>query len=170
MKLFRICLPALILLSFVLSGCPVSSTFPLGLKTDALPFDKTLIGTWENKDEKSEATLIKIEKTSEANLYKLTVLEKGESFMANSENFLAWVTLLNEKKFLVLQEINTSENKESYFVYHFEINGNQLTTHDVSLKVNGTNAITSVKSYREEVSASMKHPEFLAGKIEWKKK
>lgn len=170
MKLFRTCLPALVFLSFVLSGCPVSSKYPLGLKTDALPFDKSLIGTWKNNDEKSEATVVKIEKGNEANLYKLTVVKKGESFMADSESFIVWVTLLNEKKFLVLQEINASDNKDSYYVYNFTINGNELTTNDISLKVKGTDAITSVKSYREEVIASMNHAEFLAGKINWTKK
>jgi phosphoribosylformylglycinamidine (FGAM) synthase-like amidotransferase family enzyme len=170
MKLFPINLTGLLLLCIVLCGCPVSSTYPLGLQNDALPFDKALVGTWENKEKETEATLVKIEKGSGANLYKLTVLEKGESFMADSENFIAWTILLNEKKFLVLQEVKEPGSKDSYFVYHFAINGNQLTTNDISLKVNGTDAITSVKSYKEEVVASMKHPEFLAGKINWEKK
>jgi hypothetical protein len=170
MKFPRIYLPVIILLGFVLSGCPVSSGYPLGMQSDALPFDNSLIGTWENSDKQTEATLVKIEKGNGANLYKLTVIEKGESFMADSENFIAWTIMLKEKKFLVLQEVKSSGSKDSYFVYHFSTSGNKLITNDISLKVNGTDAITSVKSYQEEVIASMKDPEFLSGKITWTKK
>jgi len=170
MKLFRICLPALVLLSFVLSGCPVGSKYPLGLETDAVSFDKNLIGTWENSAKDVEAGKINIIKGSGKNTYLLSVLTKGDSFMADHDNFRCWVTLLNGRKFFVLNEVNDDfEATDSYFVYAFSVNGNQLTTNDISLKIKGTDAITSVTAYRDEVTASMKDPEFLQGKIEWKK-
>lgn len=170
MKLFRLYLPALILLSFVLSGCPVGSKYPLGLQTDAIAFDKNLVGTWENSAKEVEANKITIIKGSGKDTYILSILVKGSSFMADHDNFRCWVTLLNGKKFFVLNELTDEfEATDSYFVYAFSVKGNHLTTNDVSLKVKGTDAITSVAAYRDEVTASMKDPEFLQGEIEWEK-
>ncbi len=170
MKLFRLYLPALVLVSFVLSGCPVGSKYPLSLQTDAVAFDKNLVGIWENSAKDVEANKISIIKGSGKDTYILSVLSKGSSFMADHDDFRCWVTLLNGKKFFVMNELTDDfEATESYFVYAFSVTGNHLTTHDVSLKVKGIDAITSVTAYRDEVTASMKDPEFLLGEIEWKK-
>lgn len=170
MKLFRICTPVILFLSFVLCGCPVSSKFPLGLQTDAIAFDNNLVGTWENPSKEEEAKLIKIEKGSEKNTYKLKIVEKGDGFMADSDNFLCWVTVLNEKKFFVMQEILAPGENASFYVYQIAVSGNKLTSHNITLKVKGTDAITSVSSYREEVAASMEKEDFLTGKTVWTKK
>lgn len=163
----RTCLAALIVLSFVLTGCPISSKYPLGVLSAAKPFDKTLIGTWKHPDEKAEATVITIEKGKNQYPYRVFVMEKGESFMADSEIFDAWIITLEGKNFLVLKE---TETEEAYFVYHIKVGVNEIITNDITLKVKGTDAITSVKSYQEEVIASMKKDGFLAGQITWKRK
>ncbi|MBK8142560.1 MAG: hypothetical protein IPK57_17335 [Chitinophagaceae bacterium] len=169
MKQFRIALSLLIAVSFVITACPVGSAYPLAESSAALPFDKALTGTWENFTEDAEASLVTLEKGSTDNTYNVKVLETGDMYGAETKDFTAWQVALNGKRFLVLKETGTS-NTSPYYLYHITVNGSQLITHDVSLLVNGTDAITSVKSYQEELIASMKKEGFLTGKIDWKKK
>lgn len=157
------------LVAFAFMGCPVSSKFPLGEKGKE-PLNKELIGTWKNDSTGSEAVKVTISKGKEENTYSVHVDEKGEMFMAGSQDFNGWLTELDGKTFFVLQEVVESQATETYYVYHIAVDKNKLTTHDVTLKVKGTDAITSTPAYREEVSASMKKEDFLAGKIVWKKK
>jgi len=158
----------IIVISVFLMGCPVSTTYPLGKAESAEKIDKALIGTWTNDSTSSEATKIIIEKESET-IYKITVVEKGTMFMAETTYFKAWATKLENKTFMILQERGAEGLKEVYYVYSLELEKNKMTTHDITLKVGGTDAITSIETYRDEVKASMTKEGFLSGKIVWKK-
>ncbi|MGG9970798.1 hypothetical protein ACQ33O_03295 [Ferruginibacter sp. SUN002] len=166
-----ILLSSLLLLSlgFLLTACPVATKFPLTEKEDLSTFDKRLIGEWVNSDSAAEAKKIRITKGETKKTYHIEVLEKGSMFMAESETFEAWITDLDDKKFIVLQEIKDGETDKSYYVYHLEITDDYLITHDVSLKVKGIDGIKSVSTYREEVSASMTFKDFLSEERKWTK-
>lgn len=154
---------------FILAGCPVSSTYPLGKKGD-VKLDTRLIGTFANSVEDVEANKVVIKKGSETNTYSVYVSEKGSSFMADGPDFTGWLAKLDDQTFFVLQQIMDGEEQETYYVYHIEFNkSGEFTSSDISLKVNGIDAITSIEAYREEVKASMGMEGFLAGTIEWKK-
>ncbi|MDH4472241.1 MAG: hypothetical protein QE487_06515 [Fluviicola sp.] len=153
---------------FILAGCPVSSTYPLGKKGD-VKLDTRLIGTFSNTAEDVEANKVIIKKGSETNTYTVYVAEKGSSFMADGPDFTGWLAKLDDQTFLVLQQVIDDVEQETYYVYHIEMIKNGFTSSDISLKVNGTAAITSIEAYREEVKASMGMEGFLAGQIEWKK-
>lgn len=169
----RLLLPALIAVSLFLTGCPLSSSYPLGYKADAKPFNSNLIGTWSNKPVKEEdgheVAKVVISKGNSANSYRVTVKEKRESFAADTEVFEGWITELNGMQFFVLQEIIKGSPTQSYYVYHFSMLKESFTTNDISLKVKGTDAITSVEAYQEEVKASMNHKEFHSEKTVWMK-
>ncbi|ASS48904.1 MAG: hypothetical protein A3D31_05790 [Candidatus Fluviicola riflensis] len=153
---------------FILAGCPVSSTYPLGKKGD-VKLDTRLIGTFSNTVGDVEADKIIVTKGSEANTYNVHVEEKGSSFMADGEDFVGWLTKMDDQTFFVLQQLIDGEAEETYYVYHIEFNKSGFTSSDISLKVNGVDAITSIEAYREEVKASMGMEGFLASQIEWKK-
>lgn len=151
-----------------LMACPVSSKFPLG-ESGKEKIDKNLLGTWKNDSTGAEATKVVIEKTDDYT-YKVTVKEKGSMYMADGDSFKGWLTKIEDKTFFVLQELDTEGSpKDTYYVYCVSVDKNVLTTNDITLKVGGTDAITSTQAYRDEVSASMKQEGFLAGKIVWKK-
>jgi hypothetical protein len=166
--LTRLALAATCCYTFMLTGCPVSSKFPLGPK-GAEPVNQELIGTWNQGDKELEAQKIKISNGKDANTYKVEVLEKGDAFMADATQFNGWLTNINKMQFLVLQEAPDGNATETYFVYHIQQKNGKVITNDISLKVNGTDAITSIDAYREEVTASMKDKEFLSGEITWSK-
>lgn len=153
---------------FLLTACPVGSAYPLG-KMGQVKADPTLLGTWTNEIADSEARSVTLTKGEVANTYGVTVNERGESFMADDDYFIGWLTILKGKTFLVLQQLVAGEPTETYYVYHIKHDKNTLTTSDITLKVNGTEAITSIESYQEEVIASMQMSDFLAGDIIWKK-
>ena len=156
---------------FILAGCPVSSTYPLGDKGE-VKLDTHLLGTFMNEAEDVEANEVIISKGSEANTYNVHVESKGSMFMADGEDFTGWLAKLDDQTFFVLQQLIDGVATETYYVYHIQIDKNhsKFTTSDITLKVNGTDAITSIEAYREEVKASMTMEGFLAGTIEWTKK
>jgi len=154
---------------FLLTACPIATTYPLGNK-GAVKLDPQLIGTWTNQTEDTESTGVTISKGKETNTYNLHVDEKGSMFMADGEDFIGWLATLNGKTFFVLQQLVDGEATESYYVYHIKLDKSILTTNDITLMVNGTDAITSIEAYQEEVIASMAMDEFLAGEIQWQKK
>lgn len=153
---------------FILTACPVSSSYPLGEK-GSVPLDPKLLGTWiaQEDPEGIEAQQITISKGTEKNTYDVHVDEPGEAFMANSNDFKGWLVELKSSKFLVLQEVVEGSPAETYYVYHITINGNSIVTNDITLGVNGTDAITSISAYQEEVLASMELEDFLGSEIHW---
>jgi hypothetical protein len=159
----------LLSLSILLTACPFSTKFPLAEKEDVSSFDKRLIGEWINTDTTVVASKIKITKGETKKTYHIQVLEKGAGFAAESDEFDAWITEINNNKFMVLQEIKDPGAEKTYYVYHIEMNDNNLITHDILLKVRGTDAITSVSSYREEVRTSSTFKNFLTEEIKWTK-
>ncbi len=167
--LSRLAIGATFCFSLMLTGCPVSSKYPLGVK-GAVPADNNLLGTWAQDDEKTEATKVKITKGKEDNTYNLVVEEKGEAFMADATQFKAWLTVINNQNFLVLQENQDEKPSETYYVYHIKTGNNSITTNDITLKEKGADAITSIDAYRAEVTASIKSTDFLAGEIKWTRK
>jgi hypothetical protein len=153
---------------FLLTACPVSSSYPLGKKGE-VALDKQLIGVWKNDSKDSESTGVTVTKGTELNTYNVHVDEKGSAFMADGEDFIGWLTVLKGKTFFVLQQVIDGVAAETYFVYHIKYNNSTLITNDISLLVKGTDAITSIESYQEEVIASMGMDEFLTSEIQWKK-
>lgn len=150
----------------ILTACPVSSSYPLGEK-GAVALNTKLLGTWSSDATDIEANQITISKGKEANTYALHVDVKGSSFMADGDDFTAWIAQIKDKQFLVLQDQATETN--AYYVYYFSVKDGELISNDITLKVKGVDAITSIEAYREEVSASMDMEDFLASEIKWKK-
>ena len=153
--------------ALIFMGCPVSTSYPLGEKNSE-KIDKRLIGTWKNDSTSNEAVKVTVKKTDEYT-YKVTVDEKGSMFMAESTDFIGWITTIEKEEFLVVQEEIEGVAKETYYVYHIKFENGKLITNDITLKVGGTDAITSIPTYRDEVKASMQKEGFLAGTIVWKK-
>ena len=153
---------------FILTACPVSSTYPLG-EQGSVSLDPKLFGTWISTEdqEEIEAGQITLSKGTMTNTYSVHVDMPGGTFVAGSYDFIGWLVELNGARFLVLQELEERIPKESYYVYHIMYNGKSITTNDINLGVNGTEAITSIQAYQEEVLASMELDNFLAGAIHW---
>lgn len=166
----RVLLSSVVLIScaWIFTACPVSTTYPLE-KKGAVKLDKAFIGEWRTETEDIEAKRISIKQGAEANTYNITVKERGSMFMADGDDFIGWLAELGGKRFMVLQQVLEGEAKETYYVYHVSIDGKSLVTNDISLKVGGTDAITSINAYQAEVLASMKMDEFLSGEIQWSK-
>ena len=156
-------------LLFVLAGCPINSSYPLGIGGE-VTLDKSIIGTWSTENEDAEVQEFTLSAASKKNIYKVHVEKTGEMFSADGEDFLGWFTIIDKSKFFVLQQIVDGSEKDIYYVYHITYEKNKLITHDISLKVNGVDAITSIDAYREEVKKSMKFDDFLASEIVFTRK
>ncbi len=160
-KITSFSLLAFVLLTFY--GCPVSSSYPLG-KQGEYKIDPNLLGTWITEQVDHEVSKVIITKKDDFT-YNIKVMEKGDMFMAETDNFTGWTTKLEDQTFLCLKESETG-----YYVYKIDKEGkNKMITHDISLKVKGTDAITSIEEYRKEVASSMSYEDFLSSEALWKK-
>lgn len=150
-------------LLFLLTACPVSTNYPLGTKGSE-SLDKDLIGIWTNDLADSEVSKIEFKQGLEKNTYKITVLEQGEMYMADGDEFIGWLVTLINQRFLVL------EQNGNYYAYAVnKINSKELKTFDPTLKVDGINAVTSTENFQKEIMASMAFSDFLTSEIHWKK-
>lgn len=153
---------------FLLVGCPINTAFPLGKKGETA-FNESLLGIWTNDHTDGVATKVSITKDTDLNCAVLHIDTKGEMFMAETVDFKIWLTTIEQKTFLVLQDLIDGVPHENYHAYHLLIDERLVITSDISLLVDGSDAITSIDNYRAEVKASMSESEFLADPIEWKK-
>lgn len=150
----------------LITACPVSTSYPLFTPGKSV-IDQSLLGTWKNDSTDAEANKIKISKASDST-YWIYILDKGSMYMADADTFVAWTGRIGEHDYLTLQEF-TTEAQETYFVYSIKKQKDKIITHDISLKVNGTDAVVSISDYQKEVLASEKMSGFLSSEIIWTK-
>ena len=72
MKYLNIIPYLLIAVSFILTGCPVSSEYPLIEKSNAAAADTRLIGIWHNSNSEAVAQKITVKKGSIKNTYSVS--------------------------------------------------------------------------------------------------
>ena len=151
---------------FLFSGCPVAVPYPLGVKgTEKI--DKALVDTWIQSDSSKEVIEMKIDRVDDYTLH-ITVLSKGEMYSEDVESFNAWCTMVDNKKFICLQD--DTDTKASYYTYCYEVAGKMLKSYDIGLLVGGTDAVTSTDAYRKEVSASLKKEDALSSETVWSRR
>ncbi len=150
---------AISIIVLVSTGCPVGIPHPLG-KPGTEKIDLRLIGTWTAQTDSVEVLKMEVSKSDDYT-YHIEVLEQGEMFAVESNDFKGWVTKLDGKNFFCAIETDPAE--EQYYHYHYSFEGATLVLYDISLLVGGMDAVTSTEAYREELSASLKLPDCLTG-------
>jgi hypothetical protein len=150
----------------LLMGCPVDTKFPLA-EPGTEKIDKNLLGTWDNHNSDSTADVRKVKITKKDSFtYNVTVLEKGNMYMADTNIFEGFVTKLEGKDFFY---VRPAGKESKYYLYCYQLDGKQLKTYDVGLKAGGLDAVTSTNAFQEEVKASLKMPDCLSGELIWEK-
>lgn len=130
-------------------GCPIGLDYSAGTPgTEKI--DKALIGTWVTDKAEHEVKKVTITKIDDFS-YNLVVEEKGELYSVDDDEFTAWVTTIKGKKFLYAKP--TVEDK--YYLYHYEVSGKKLVTHDVGLLDGGTDAVKSTETLRQQIETSL---------------
>lgn len=152
----------------LLTGCPVNTDYPLAAK-GTTKLDKKLIGAWTTDAEEPAVKTVNIEKGTVDNTYKITVTERGPMYAPETDDFTGWLTELGGKTFLILQSVIDGAPQEAYFLYHVDIEKNQITTHDSSMLVGGIDAVVSIETFQQEILASMKMDNFLGEESVWKR-
>jgi len=74
------------------------------------------------------------------------------------------MTEIDGRKFLYAE----GEISFTFFTYNYEISKNSLSLYDVGLLVGGRDAVTSTEAFRTEISASMKKPECLSERLDFR--
>ncbi len=154
----------LALLTLGLFGCPTGLDYPLTEKPDKI--DPALIGKWSANTPEAEMLEVSIRKKDEHS-YLIEVLESSEGYMLEDFKFVGHLTRLDGRTFLIAKSIESAEEKYYHYHYHFE--EGKLVIQDVGLLVGGVDAVTSTEALRKEVSASLKNPECLSGRMEYVK-
>lgn len=161
-QLIKIMLFVIIIGTFY--GCPVGLDHPLS-EPGKEKIEDNLIGVWKNSKADAEITKVKISKKDEYS-YSVQVLEKGEMYALETDNFIGWSTSLEGKKFLFFKP----DNEDKYYHYLIkELKGPKMISCDLSLLDGGKDAVTSTESLRKEVISSMKMEGFCAETEQWTK-
>jgi hypothetical protein len=145
----------------------MDTSYPLEVQEKG-SVDKKLIGTWTTDAADSDAKKVTIT-MNEDKTYKVEVLAKGEYYAAETDIFKAWLTSLNKRKFIVLQEMYNGEGKQAYYVYDITIGDKTFTARTISVKGKGIDSLLSVKDYRDRVKSSMDSSDFLSTDMVWNK-
>ncbi len=112
----------LLLLVFILPflwGCPYESKVPLSKSTEA-EIDKELLGEWQEK-EGGGSIMIK-----QFNEHELLIMGK-EDEKIQCDVIRAFVTVVNDKRFLNVQVIQTPPADGGWFIANYTIAGGTLT-------------------------------------------
>jgi hypothetical protein len=145
-------------------GCPVGLDYPIEAPGNE-KIDEKLIGTWKNNNPDAEIIRVKISKKDNFS-YSVQVLEKGEMYALETDNFIGWSASLEGKKFLFFKP----DNEDKYYHYVIkELKDNKMTSCDLALLDGGKDAVTSTESLQKEVISSMKMEEFCAESEQWTK-
>lgn len=149
-KLLWLLIPA----AFMLQACPMGLDYAMS-ETGTEPISKKLIGVWENENSKAEVLKIEFFKNTDNSL-KAKVLDRGELYSEETDDYEVWQSTLNNKTFLIFKP----KGGDKYYHYQIELKGNELIYNDVSLLDGGVDAVTSTKTLREQIANSI-------GKEEW---
>ena len=156
--------PVLLISMFILYGCPVDMDYPPD-EPGTKPIDESLIGTWTCiADTCHDLQVVKVEKRNDYSYY-IEVLKEGAEYLADDFYFIGYVTEIDGKKFLYAE----GETSFTFFTYNYEISKNSLSLYDVSLLVGGRDAVTSTEAFRAEISASLKKPECLSERLDFRR-
>lgn len=154
----------LALLTLGLFGCPTGLDYPLTEQPDKI--DPALIGKWSAITPEAEMLEVSIRKKDDYS-YHIEVLESSEGYLVDDYKFTGHVTRMDGRTFLYATP--TDDSDEQYYHYHYHFEGGMLVIQDVALLVGGVDAVTSSEALRKEVSASLKNPECLSGRMEYVK-
>jgi hypothetical protein len=113
----------------LLWGCPYESTVPLS-KSSKAEIDQTLLGAWKNTAEEEPFTMI-IEQFNEHELLLLG-MEDGK---INREVMRAFVTVIEDERFLNVQEIKETYDTRGWYLVHYALSGDTLTMRIVDDKL-----------------------------------
>jgi hypothetical protein len=161
-RFIKITLFAIIIGTFY--GCPVGLDYPIEAPGNE-KIDEKLLGTWKNNNPDEEIIRVKISK-KDNHSYNVQVLEKGEMYALESDNFIGWICSLQGKKFLYFKP----DNEDKYYHYFIkELKDNKMISCDLALLDGGKDAVTSTESLQKEVISSMKMEGFCAETEQWTK-
>jgi hypothetical protein len=161
-RFIKITLFAIIIGTFY--GCPVGLDYPIEAPGNE-KIDEKLIGTWNNNNPDAEIIRVKISKKDDHS-YTVQVLEKGEMYALETDNFIGWSASLEGKKFLFFKP----DNEDKYYHYVIkELTGPKMLSCDLSLLDGGKDAVTSTGALQKEALSSMKMEDFCAETEQWTK-
>lgn len=162
-RIVRIPAAALVILS--LQACPVGLEHPLEERTGAT-MDPGLLGTWKNLNEDGSAEISRVQLAAQDDgTCRITLLGTTENFMAQDSLYTGWTTELEGRKFIVA----LADTEGKYYHYCYELDGDQLVTHDFSLLDGGVDSVTSTGTLRAQLALSLQRPECLTSRQVWQR-
>jgi hypothetical protein len=111
-----------ILLPFLLWGCPYEAKAPLG-ESGKAPIDRELLGEWKNT-EQGEPFTMTIQQFNEHEF-----LISGAEFkngICNCEAMRAFVTVIQGERFLNVQEIKGESESRGWWIAKYTVSGDTL--------------------------------------------
>ena len=123
----------------LLWGCPYESKVPLS-KVSKATIDPALIGEWEQTDEEEPFTMI----IQQFNEHELLIMGE-EDGMISRDVMRAFVTVIEDERFLNVQDTDVPPDKRVWYLAKYTISGDTLTAWTVDDKL-FTKPVTSSRA------------------------
>ena len=144
-------LTGLLAFCFAFSGCPYETEVPLDVP--AIKINPALLGTW--KDHANSNEIYTVTKQDEFTY----AIVKTQTLKAESENYLAYASVVNKTTFLNIWENRSNEKSHPFILFKMEVHHeNQVVLTEVTENID--EKFTSSEALRKFVAANMKNSYF----------
>ena len=135
-------------------GCPYEAKVPLG-ESGKAPLDATLLGEWKNA-EQGEPFTMTIQQFNDHELLLLGAeIKKGS---CECEALRAFVTMIDDERFLNVQEIKGQSESRGWWIAKYIISGDTLTAWVVEDKL-FTQPVTSSRALYRFIKNNLRNKE-----------
>jgi len=139
----------------LLCGCPYESKVPLS-KVSKAKIDQALLGEWNNTDQAEPFTMI----IQQFNDHELLIMG-AEDGVIDRDVMRAFVTVIQDERFLNVQDIKESPDKRGWYLGKYTISADTLTAWTVDDKL-FTKPVTSSRALYSFVKKNL-HDKALYG-------
>jgi len=138
----------------LLWGCPYEAKVPLGEGSKA-PFDAALVGEWKNTEQGGSFTMTIQQFNEHEFLISGAEIKKGT---CECEAMRAFVTMINDERFLNVQEIKGQSEVRGWWIAKYIISGDTLTAWVVEDKL-FTEPLTSSRTLYRFIKKNLHNKE-----------
>ena len=135
-------------------GCPYEAKVPLG-KSSQAPIDTALLGEWKNAEQGEPFTMTIQQFNDHEFLIFGAELKSGT---CNCEAMRAFVTMINDERFLSVQEIKGQSESRGWWIAKYIISGDTLTAWVIEDKL-FTEPVTSSRALYRFIKKNLHNKE-----------
>ncbi len=152
--------------TFLLAGCPVETSVPLMSRSQAIPMNESIVGTWKNANSDAEIQEMRVAATSGKNVYSFRVLKSSDAYWGE-ERFDGWFVSYNGYTYLITQPYHESGPADKYYAHLASIFPKKILITEFTLSSSDESEISNSEEFKEAIRKNFQNDDFLNTTEEW---